>query len=266
MRRPTSRLISLRAAKHAIYIPRIISSVRNWLPFLINYIGLRDTAETYILRNGSEIRTEEGADSTTIAVVFVKRDYGRVDNDAVVIDIGANIGVFAVYAATTAVNTTVYAYEPMPSAFNVLLDNIARNQLEDRIIPVQLGVASERVRRKLYQGSTSQFGSIYPTDDKNPYVEVDCVSLADILEDHKISHCDLLKVDCEGAEFEILYNTPSHYLARIRKIRMEYHNHATDEEQTLDPLLSFLRERGFELRKIKEVSPKSGTVWLERVN
>lgn len=144
MRRPTSRLISLRAAKHAIYIPRIISTVRNWLPFLMNYIGLRDTGETYILRNGSQIRTEEGADTTTIAVVFIKRDYGRVEDDAIVIDIGANIGVFAVYAATTAVNTTVYAYEPMPSAFNLLLDNIARNRLEGRIIPVQLGVASER--------------------------------------------------------------------------------------------------------------------------
>lgn len=265
MRRRPKDFISARAVKHVLYLPRIISLVENWYPFLTNYLGLRNTKEVYVFRSGTRIATDEGADSVTIAVVYIKRDYGRIKPNLTVIDIGANIGVFAIYAATTAPGTRVYAYEPMPSTFQLMVENIRRNDLEERIIPAQLGVTAGKERRRLYAGTESQFSSIYPTGDPRTYVDVDCVSLADILEENSIHECDLLKLDCEGAEFEILYNTPSEYLSRIKAIRMEYHNDAAGGERSLKPLLAFLRSHGFGVRKLKEVSERSGNVWLEHV-
>jgi hypothetical protein len=57
--------------------------------------------------------------------------------------------------------------------------------------------------------------------------QVNCVTLADIIETGAISQVDLLKLDCEGCEFEILLDIPARYLKRIRAISLEFHDHLT---------------------------------------
>jgi len=263
MKRGVKEFVSLKALRHLLYIPIIILQIQNWFSFLLNYIGFRDSTETYIFRNGPKIKTIGGIDAVTIAVVFIKKAYGDVDDNSTVIDIGANIGVYSIFAATTSKHTTIYAYEPMLSNFNVLLENIRINKLEKFISPVPSGVCARREKRKLYfSTANSPFASLYFKYTK--YIEIDCVSLKDIFGENKIRFCDILKLDCEGAEFEILYNTPNEYLGKIKEIRLEYHNQTINKNYNIKTLVSFLNERGFRTAKLLKESEDLGNVWLKK--
>jgi FkbM family methyltransferase len=251
MRRGLKNFISLNALKHLPYIPIIIFKLKNWLPFLLNYIGFKNPGDNiYIFRNGTKIKTKEEIDSTTIAVVFIKKDYGDVTDNSIVIDIGANIGVYSIFAASTSKNTIVYAYEPMPENYDLFLENIKTNKLEKNIIPFKLGVGSKTEKRKLFVGWSSPFHSLYSNKKKGEYLEIKCTSFKDIFDENKIEQCDVLKMDCEGAEFEILYNTPGEYLKKIKEIRMEYHNIDGNKDYNIQRLTEFLEENGFKTVKL----------------
>ncbi len=265
MRRKLKDFISLGALKHLFYVPIIIFKIKNWFPFLLNYVGFKNSGGEYIFRNGAKIKTNEGVDSATIAIIFIKKDYGGVNNNSVVIDIGANIGVYSIFATSTSKNTVVYAYEPMPKSYGLLLENIKINKLENNILPFKLGVGDKKEKRKLFLSSGSPFHSLYSNEQNKKYVEIECLSLKDIFDENKIEQCDILKIDCEGAEFEILYNTPSGYFEKIKKIRLEYHNQTTKKNCNIKNLIIFLRENGFKINKFRENSKHLGNVWLKKI-
>src|SRR5688572_25562845 len=73
-------------------------------------------------------------------------------------------------------------------------------------------------------------------------------TLADIFRDHGIDRCDLLKLDCEGAEYRILYSAPRDVLDRIDHIILEYHHFSQEEGANPSALRTFLEGRGFVVR------------------
>lgn len=275
MRRKINELISLNAISCFKYIPCIIFKIKNWPSFLLNYTGLKTRPSTYILRNGTKIKTKDSISAGTIAVVFIKKDYGNINDNSVVIDIGANIGVYSIFAAQSK-NTIVYAYEPMFDNFNLLRENIKFNKLEKNIFPFNLAIGARKEKRRLYLGD-SPFHSFYPINEspfnslhrdylkkKNQkYIEVNCIPLKDIFEENKIDQCDILKLDSEGAEFEILYNLPDEYLKKIKKIRLEYHNHLVNKKNNGSYLMRFLEQKGFKVKRFKKGSDYQGDLWFE---
>lgn len=266
MKRSLKSLASLEAVRHLVYIPVIIARIENWFRFLMNYVGLAESPNIYRFRNRVRIKSLEAVDTSSIAVIFIKKDYGPVEDHSTVIDIGANIGTYTVYAATSARNTKVYSFEPLPNSYDVLTENIRINHLEDRVFPFRVGVASKKETRKLYVGDGSPFHSLYSGGrDGRPCVDIPCVSLGDILDENGIDACDLLKIDCEGAEYEILYSTPGSCFAKIREIRMEYHNLPDkDARFHIRSLIAFLGENGFETARIRADSGYSGIAWFVR--
>jgi FkbM family methyltransferase len=79
-------------------------------------------------------------------------------------------------------------------------------------------------------------------------ITVSCTSLAEIFRENHLDRCDLLKMDCEGAEFDILYNCPQEILVRIRSIAMEVHG-GTKPDHTIESLEAYLRQKGFSTRR-----------------
>ncbi len=277
MKRKISAGLLIKFIIYLKYLPSVILQIRNWPVFLLNYINIGFVKPgTYKFRNGISIKTVDAHGAGAIAVIFMKKDYGVVDDNSTIIDIGANIGVYSLFAAS-AKNTVVYAFEPDPSNFELLVKNVRLNKLEKRIIPFNLAVGSEKGKRTLYLGeapfhsfcpvSESPFNALYPSHSggaKQNSIEVACVSLKDIFDKNKISHCDILKIDCEGAEYEILYNLPEKYFQRIKKIHLEYHNHKKNAMNTGDCLLKFLEKKGLQLKRHKKGSAYQGDLWLER--
>ncbi len=259
------------------YLPSIIFKIKNWPGFILNYIGIKNNGLTYVFRNGLKIKTKDGVSSGTIAVIFIKKDYGNVEDNSVVIDIGANIGVFSLFASQSK-NTKVFAFEPMPENYSLLKENISLNNLEKNILPFNLAVGALNEKRKLFLGdspfpsflkiSDSPFNALHGNsqqEQNQKYVEINCIAFKDIFDKNNIQKCDLLKMDCEGAEFEILYNLPNEYFKIIKKIRMEYHNHMSDKKNNVDFLSEFLKQKGYNIIKIKKSSNYQGDLWLERI-
>src|SRR5262245_26686629 len=111
-------------------LPSAARCIRNWPRFMFHYsLGLVPD-RPYHFRNGAKLQIDRGVDHVPIIEIFMRGDYGTVADGAVVLDLGANIGTFSVYAATSAKTVTVYAYEPVAQYFRRLRHNIQINGLE----------------------------------------------------------------------------------------------------------------------------------------
>jgi FkbM family methyltransferase len=263
-RRTLSRIFSRSAVAHLAFVPAIIRTIKNWWPFILNYIGFAHPTRIYELRTGLRIYTDEAIDAATIAVIFIKDDYGAVARDSVVIDIGANIGVFALYAAHTASGSTVYAYEPMPQTFSLLQKNIAENSLHNRIHAFPLGVAAQTGTRDFHLTDGSPFNSLYEQSRSNgSKVTITTTTLAAILHDNQLEKVDLLKIDCEGAEFEILYATPASVFEKITELRLEYHDH-DGPNANHEALQQFMKTMGYRLTYFRADAGRCGHQWFVR--
>ena len=184
---------------------------------------------------------------------------------SVVLDIGANIGTFSVYAGTSARGVTIYAYEPTAGFFALLGDNIRLNGLEHQVKCFNLAVgADSRVRQLALESTTFSFPTLTPPagDQVTRTVDVQATSLADILDANALERVDLLKMDCEGAEYETLYGTPDQYLARIGEIRMEYHQ-LPGERCNKQALAAFLQSRGYRITMVTPAQA-NGNLWARR--
>jgi FkbM family methyltransferase len=202
---------------------------------------------------------------STVAVVFVKDDYGRAVDGPAVIDIGANIGAFTLLAARTA-GTRVFAYEPVSSTFAQLQRNIERNGLGDRVTAYRLGVTGAAEERRIaLSPHGSPFNSLYgATADGDAAETVRTTTLADVFADNDLDFCDTLKLDCEGAEFEILYAAPADVLSRIGMILLEYHEQDRPGHRWAD-LSAHLRRHGFRVEREGPRIANTGTVSLRRM-
>jgi len=193
-------------------------------------------------------------DLITFFVVFLKRDYGRVKKDSIIIDIGANIGVFSLYAALSGAKK-VYAIEPSLEAFNVLCENIRINHLENVIIPFNKAISNidnDVVRFPRSSSPYNRINNSQCTSNQTEYQEVQTMTVNALLDNNNILDVDLLKMDCEGAEFDIIPSLNENSMARIKEIRMECHG---DPNQLIDRLVS----NGYVV-----VKKKQKNVWLSK--
>jgi len=224
---------------------RVMKVYKNWFRGFMDYFGLVHRKIIYRLRNGIRYLVRGGSsDFGIINEVFIVKEYNKLLNfikkDSVVIDIGAQIGVFSVYAGKLANEGVVFCYEPFEENFNMLEKNISLNKL-DNVRVFKLGVAGRRGNRKLIISNENTGGHGFYEDGEG--VDVRVITLKDIFEDNKIGQCDFLKMDCEGAEYEILMSTPKKYLEKIKSITMEYH-----DNEDVSKLKKFLEKTGFDVK------------------
>ena len=202
--------------KYIPKIPQIIYLIKNWPSYLLNWLGITNKGTTYYFRNNYKIKTIEGVDACTLNGVFIIGHYkkaieniGHFDKPTI-INAGANIGVFTIYTKMKIPDAKIFCYEPVPKNFNTLLENIKINNLKN-VIPYCFGVCGKAERRRLYTEdsvSHSMFLNNYQKKEEQ-YININCTTIEKILQDNKIDTCDVLKIDTEGAEYEILPHDPS---------------------------------------------------------
>jgi FkbM family methyltransferase len=249
--------------KHSKYVPLIIRSIKNWPTYFLYYLGIKRGGGAYFFRNGGLIRDKEGTASGTIAVVFIRKHYGSIAGKSTIVEIGANIGTFAIYAAMSDRNVRLYSYEPIKANYDVLVRNIADNGCQDRIKAFNLGVASKAERREFYLTSSPEH-SLVKSEACTHSESVDCIGLADVLNNNGLSKVNLLKINAEGAEYEILYSTPKECFDKIDEIRMEYHEHRS-EKYDLENLKSFLEGFGYVTTHLYRHTDHEGFLWMKKM-
>lgn len=211
-------------------------------------------ATHHIRIKGTQLEVADFEDSLTIPIVrreLEKDVYGieniRFSDNDVVIDIGAHVGLFAIYLAKRQPGITIHAFEPIPDSYESLLENIARNNTPN-IIPHNLAVTGDgRDFRMLVNFLDNSGGATGHLDNMSlnghwHYV-VQSTTLEDIFIQNRIDCCRLLKIDCEGAEYEILLNS-SRYLKRVDYLSGEFHinNHLIAQGYSVKNLQAFCGE------------------------
>lgn len=160
----------------------------------------------------------------------IDRDYERdhvvIQEGWTVLDVGAGFGDFAISVAREHPDAVVYAFEPLPESLALLEENLSLNEIKNvRRFP---WAVSGRTGTLLLRTATGRSGQHTTTgsagDSLGEAISVSSVTLDQIFSELGLEHCDFLKIDCEGAEYEILFHASEQTLRRIRHVGMEYHD------------------------------------------
>jgi len=145
----------------------------------------------------------------------------------IILDIGANEGMFSIMMAKLFPFTRIIALEPVHKTFFTMIRNIGLNNVTN-IHPYNLGVGGKSSKSeiiycdKTYSGGSSMV--VTPNFEAQDIVNIEVVALDDIFDIRKFPAIDrvkLLKMDIEGAEYETLYN--STILPRVDNMVAEFH-------------------------------------------
>jgi FkbM family methyltransferase len=180
-------------------------------------------------RSGLRIRLSGDEDDvSTLLVVFGRRDYGRIARNAICIDVGAHLGSFSLYAVISGA-AVVYSYEPDPVLYKTLLQNVEDNRLGAQILPCQAAVVGAEASNVIFYPEGNASGHVTPLPHDNRGISVKALTLTEIVEGHHLERVDVLKLDCEGSEYDIVFGTAPRIWRRIERVRLEYHFGRADE-------------------------------------
>lgn len=147
----------------------------------------------------------------------------------VVIDIGGNIGMASIYLAKKYPFLKIYAFEPVKQNYENFLKNIELNNINKDIIKVfNLAITKDRrdviLTSPFYNSGASNIYNNYSNGIVlNNDISIKSITFDDIFANNNISKCKLLKIDCEGAEYEILYSANVENLKNCEYMRAEFH-------------------------------------------
>jgi FkbM family methyltransferase len=210
---------------------------------------------------------------------YYRKGFEIRPNDTVV-DIGANMGMFTMWAAPQAANGRVLAVEPARQPFECLQLNIDRNGLTnvvgrrdavgkrgdalDMIEYPELNIVSHQA--SLRPPLVTRWWNYYRRHLAIRTASI-CVSLDDLMDEHGLDTINYLKIDCEGGEYAILRNLPSRHWDRIERVSLEFHELC--REQKHRELVSCLEQHGFQVtvckRFLNHLLFKTGEIWARRL-
>lgn len=263
---------SLAALRHIARAPEVIRCAREvaeWRKVTAAYLGIGKfpfPSEIH-LRDGNQFRLAELYDIETLWQIYFHRVYEVRPTDRVVIDAGANIGLFSCWAARVARHATIYALEPAPATFERLKRHVSVNGLTNRVKCFQAAVAGQPGRLMMSTSrSASQMFRLLAPGEKVPEsaVDVEVMTLRDffdkVLADSKAGRIDLLKMDIEGSEYETL---TSDRLEIVDRIQVEYHKTEASSVYSRAKLMQHLEGRGFRLTRHRG-DDDYGMLWYGR--
>jgi FkbM family methyltransferase len=211
------------------------------------------------VKGGTQFRTRVNtSDALMIWEVWKAKVYDDsripISSGDVVVDMGAHIGAFAVRAAQLAHPGQVYAYEASKKNYALLTENRQLNSLENLYIE-NSAVSDHRGPMSLYiPAGNSILGSLLQSTSS--FTEtVQAITFADIIAEHALTQIDFLKVDVEGAEFDILLTSSAETFAKVQHMVIEYHEFEGDERTHLD-LVNLLVSHGFKVVVEKAMFPQ----------
>ena len=177
-------------------------------------------------------------------------------------DIGANIGLYSIYAAKTR-QSNVYAFEPSVFNLEILARNIHRNNVEKlvKLVPLALslknGFKDLLISNTEWGGALSAFGQNFGSDGKNIKAELQYrimgVSANTFLNMKHIPQPQYIKIDVDGIEHLIIQGADQ-VLKNVKSILVEINDDFDEQSRKSNQLLKKL---GFQLIEKKLTSPKN---------
>jgi FkbM family methyltransferase len=175
---------------------------------------------------------EAGSQSANwIACELKSDDYGlrrvRFDEGDVVIDVGAHVGLFSIYLAKRWPALKVFAFEPFPTNFRNCAENLQLNGVTNVMLSPKAIANDNRLLNMATDPRNSGGASaVVRTFESNGIVaDLASMTLDEVFSIHEIDRCKLLKIDCEGMEYEILLG--ARVLHKVEYLAGEFHASAS---------------------------------------
>jgi FkbM family methyltransferase len=228
-----------------------IAAFENWYLVYAGHYGFLRKEIELRHRSGLRIRLRPNTDDLRIVRSnFVKKNYTKdflpITKDSIVVDVGAHIGSFSISVARSA--HKVLAFEPEPTNYQMLKKNMEINHL-DNMSTFEMAVSGMSGYQDIYTypGGSSADYSLYESGIMNVKMgRISTISVDDIIEREGLPRIDILKLDCEGAEHDILKNISFEAASKITGIAMEMHS--APPEVSIDIPLR-LKELGFQVKR-----------------
>ncbi len=220
---------------------------KNWYVYPLVYFKL--TKKQHVIfetKTGLNIKIRvNSTDLMALTHVWMIQEYSNsgfdINDSDIVIDIGAHIGLFALFASQFCKQGKIFCFEPIKENYELLVENINYNKIKN-IIPFNFAVSKESDSVKIFLNDDYSGHSMFL--ETNNFVIVKSKSLLDIFSENNIQECNFLKLDCEGAEYDIINSLPSDFLNKIKKSVIEYHL-ADTHPKLLEQLIKKLRKYSF---------------------
>jgi FkbM family methyltransferase len=218
---------------------------------------------TFVMPNSIKVNTvtvplsfpNEGGARGAFLECLIWNEYGlrrQVGAVRTVVDIGANLGFFAIAARSSYPDAVIHAYEPNPRTVPHLAANVSA--LDITIFPEAIGSTAGKVQ------ILDQADSILATTSTSSDGTIGQVPLSIVLA-RVGGSIDLLKMDCEGAEWECFKSTEC--WKEVKELRMEYH---LGSLHTFDEVTDTLRRLGFRIILHRPAAATWGIVWATQMS
>ncbi len=228
----TTSTLATKLRYHLQTLPHIVRTYKNY-PQILHAQLRKHPLLRLEFRNGTTFTGNTKSLLLTVAEeIYHNHVYDQppvsVQPGDIVLDIGANVGIFSVYAAQRGA-AQIFAYEPLPDNAVLIKNNLALNAISQAKV-VQAAVSDKIGTAKLYLGHLDVGNLLFDHNSVGKLetsIKVETVTLEHILKLHKLTHVDFLKLDCEGSEGAILLNTPKAVWKKIDKIALEFHDNVS---------------------------------------
>lgn len=172
-------------------------------------------------------------------------DYSRIDEGSyflnevslkdgdVVVDAGANLGVFSSVAAYLQKEIKCYAFEPMSVNYKYLMRQATHYQ--GSIIPVQKALSSSSGKAYISLGGSQS--TLYCDEANLEKEEISCITLDEFAENEN-TRIDFIKADIEGAECDMLRGAKDVLKKHSPKLAICTYHRPTDKEELTDIIMS----------------------------
>ncbi|HWX54004.1 MAG TPA: FkbM family methyltransferase [Verrucomicrobiae bacterium] len=186
--------------------------------------------------------------------IFAHQGYRFISRgpNPVILDCGANIGMATLYFKWLYPGAQITAFEPDPSTFAVLKDNISANRLEDvEIHNVALGKEESEIDFHIAEPGSLMMSAVAGRTTGQT-IRVACRRLSTFI----AGEIDLLKLDIEGMEEPVLDEiAASGKLSLVREMIIEVHHNLPGSPSQLSRMLALLEHNGFHYHVVNSYAP-----------
>jgi len=173
-----------------------------------------------------------GVNNGDIFRVFLTNDYKSVPfQDKTIVDIGANIGDSSIYFAINGASKVI-GIEPFFKNFSLAKKNILENNLSQKIEIIHAGCSDKSELIEIDPNYNSNVDSV--TKNQINGEKVQLFTLDDIINNYSIPKNSILKLDCEGCEYESIISAKKETLEHFEYIFIEYHHGYIDLVKKLE--------------------------------
>jgi len=182
--------------------------------------------------NGISLTMPEGEPFFEIVDEVWEKECYRCDDfsgkmpEGHIVDIGAHMGTFTLWAAMKWPERGVIAVEPSATSYKYLQRNVRESHAAN-VSVVNSACGEKSGRMQMYARGNSAMNSLFTHDNYGsmfePMADVEMTTLEKLFADHHVEQCAFLKMDCEGAEYAIITAAPDATLKKCSRIAMEYH-------------------------------------------